>query len=111
MVTNAAHRDDAVFAALADGSRRRILTLLARRPAPVHELTAAFRVSRPAISKHLRVLREAGLVRAERQGAENIYVLETERLRLVENWLGQFWTVRLSDLKTLAEGSWRGRKA
>jgi DNA-binding transcriptional ArsR family regulator len=110
MVTESTRKDDAVFAALADGSRRRILALLRRGPAPVHALSQQFRVSRPAISRHLRVLREAGLVRAQRQGTENVYVLEAERLRLVEGWLKQFWSGKLGDLKALAEGSWRERK-
>lgn len=100
-----------MFAALADSSRRRILTMLARRPAAVHELAGQFRVSRPAISRHLRVLRDAGLVSVSKQGTENVYGLETERLRLVEAWLGQFWSGRLTDLKSLAEGSWRDGKA
>lgn len=103
--------DDAVFAALGDANRRNILTLLVRRPAAVHDLSDMFRISRPAISKHLKVLREAGLVSLQKQGTENIYVLETERLRLVEAWLRQFWQTRLLDLKTLAEGSWHDREA
>jgi DNA-binding transcriptional ArsR family regulator len=102
---------DAVFAALADPSRRRILSLLARHPAAVHELSRQFRVSRPAISKHLRVLKNADLVRVQKRATENIYVLKTERLRLVESWLRQFWATRLLDLKTLAEGSWRERES
>jgi DNA-binding transcriptional ArsR family regulator len=111
MVTDSTRKDDAVFAALADGNRRRLLVLLRRGPAPVHILAQQFRVSRPAISRHLRVLHEAGLVRAQKQGPENIYVLEAERLRLAEAWLKQFWSGKLGDLKTLAEGSWRERKA
>jgi len=112
MVTNARSRKsgDAVFAALADPRRRRILSLLARRPAAVHELSRQFRVSRPAISRHLRVLKNAGLVGVRKRATENIYVLKTERLRLVESWLRPFWATRLFDLKTLAEGSWHGRE-
>lgn len=109
MVTNLAlsvESDDLVFAALADATRRRVLTLLRQQPRAVHHMSEMFSISRPAVSRHLRVLRDAGLVRIDKQGTENIYVLETERLRVAEGWLQQFWGGRLNSLKTLAEGSW-----
>lgn len=61
--------------ALADPVRRTILELLSRRPRPAGEIAAEFEITRPAISRHLRVLREAGLVEAEREGRERVYSL------------------------------------
>ena len=58
------------FAALADETRCALVDLLRERPRPVHELAAAFAISRPAISRHLRVLKEAGLISEERDGRE-----------------------------------------
>jgi DNA-binding transcriptional ArsR family regulator len=94
---------DIVFKAVADGTRRDIIAALSERPLPVHELAARFAVTRPAISKHLRVLGEAGLVSASRAGKENVYRLETGPLGEVLDWLGRFWSGRLATLKHLAE--------
>ena len=77
----------ALFAALADPTRCRVLEMLHERPMPVHELAAAFSISRPAISRHLRVLREASLVREEKQGRENLYSLQRQQLRPMSEWL------------------------
>jgi DNA-binding transcriptional ArsR family regulator len=76
-----------LFAALADPTRCRVLELLHERPMPVHELAAAFSISRPAISRHLRVLKEATLVREEKQGRENLYSLQRQQLRPMSDWL------------------------
>jgi DNA-binding transcriptional ArsR family regulator len=76
-----------LFAALADPTRCRVLELLHERPMPVHELAAAFSISRPAISRHLRVLKEARLVREEKQGRENRYSLQRQQLRPMADWL------------------------
>lgn len=76
-----------LFAALADPTRCRVLEMLHERPMPVHELAAAFSISRPAISRHLRVLREASLVREEKQGRENLYSLQRQQLRPMTDWL------------------------
>lgn len=94
---------DAVFKAISDETRRSILVELSRRPMPVHEVAACFDVSRPAISKHLRVLADAGLVRARRDGKQNVYETEPAGLREVTDWANQFWSKRLSVLKQLAE--------
>jgi DNA-binding transcriptional ArsR family regulator len=75
------------FAALADETRCALVELLRERPRPVHELAAAFAISRPAISRHLRVLKDAGLVGEERAGRENVYTLKRHRLRRLVNWL------------------------
>ena len=79
----------AQFAALADPTRCRVVELLHERPRPVHELAAAFSISRPAISRHLRVLKEAALVREEKQGRENVYSLQRRQLEPLTAWLKQ----------------------
>ena len=95
-----------VFLAISDPTRRAILTRLRVRPLAVHAIAAPFAMSRPAVSKHLRVLREAGLVREERAGRERVYRLDPAPLRLVDRWLEdyrQVWTRNLARLKTLVE--------
>lgn len=82
------------FAALADDTRCALVDLLRERPRPVHELAAAFAISRPAISRHLRVLRNAGLIEEERVGRENVYALKRQRLRILSLWLEQHWSQR-----------------
>ena len=91
------------FAALADETRCGIVELLRDGPRPVHELAAAFAISRPAVSRHLRLLREAGLVAEERHGRENVYSLQRQQLRLVSAWLERHWATKLNTLKRLAE--------
>ena len=80
---------DVQFAALADATRCRVVELLHERPRPVHELASAFSISRPAISRHLRVLKEAGLVLEERRGREHVYSLRRQRLRSPSDWLAR----------------------
>jgi len=95
-----------VFAAVADPTRRDILDSLRTRERSAGEIAARYRVSRPAISRHLRVLREAGLVHERRESRLRLYSLRPERLREIEQWIAQyrvFWTARLQELKRLAE--------
>ena len=94
---------DGPFRAIADPTRREILAALQARPMPVHEIAGLFDVSRPAISKHLRILTDAGLVAARRAGKENLYELRAEAFAPVAEWLGRFWGGRLASLKALAE--------
>lgn len=75
------------FSALADATRCKVIEMLHERPMPVHELSAAFDISRPAISRHLRVLKEARLVKEEKHGRENIYSLQRARLKPMSTWL------------------------
>lgn len=92
-----------VFHAVADPIRREILELLATHNMPVHELAGQFSVSRPAISTHLRVLREAGLVEEHKSGRERVYSLIPGPLREVRLWIAYFdpfWDLRLKHLKT-----------
>ena len=91
-----------VFNAVSDPTRRAILDRLRRGPAPVNELASGFRVSRPAISKHLRVLRSARLVREKREGRQRIYQLEPSRIQEIAKWAEQYrelWQHSLANLK------------
>lgn len=97
-----------VYHAIADPTRRAILDRLRAGPAPVNALAADFESSRPAISKHLRVLREARLVSEERAGRERLYRLEPVPLQRVVGWLEgyrAFWQVSLGNLKRHLEES------
>lgn len=91
-------------AAIADPIRRRVLELVRDRELPAGELAAQFQVSRPAVSRHLRVLREAGLVRERRDGRRRLYLADPEPLGELQDWLERYWDDRLLALKQLAEG-------
>lgn len=77
----------AILVALADPTRCRLIDLLQAGPQPVHLLAAAFRISRPAISRHLRVLKQAGLISENKLGRENRYSLHPRKLAPVQRWL------------------------
>ena len=98
---------DAVFAAIADARRRRILELLGQRERSAGEIAGAFVVSWPVISRHLRLLREAGLVRERKEGRERLYTLERARLRdVLGSWVAAFdlmWAENLESLKREVE--------
>jgi len=96
----------ATFQVLADPTRRAVLDLLRRGGQPAGQIAEAFPVSRPAISKHLRLLRRAHLVREHREGRHRVYQLNPEPLRAVDSWLEHyrsFWTASLSNLKAFVE--------
>jgi DNA-binding transcriptional ArsR family regulator len=101
------HSSGAVFAALSDPTRRALLDLLrARGTQPAGRIAASFPVSRPAISRHLRLLRQARLVHERREGRHRLYELTPEPLRAVDNWLEWyrvFWRGKLNRLKAFAE--------
>jgi DNA-binding transcriptional ArsR family regulator len=84
--------DYAGMVALADPTRRRVFEMVAERPRSVAELTRVLPVSQPAISQHLKVLKEAQLVRAEPRGASNIYHLDPKGLGQMRAWLDGMWT-------------------
>jgi DNA-binding transcriptional ArsR family regulator len=91
------------LAALADPTRRRILELLADGEVAAGELSAEFDVSRPAVSRHLRVLREAGLVQSRVDGQRRVYSLDARPLAELDEWLTpyrRFWAQRLDALDT-----------
>jgi len=89
--------------ALADPTRRRIVELLAERDRSAGELAAQFSTSRPAVSRHLRVLREHGLVRARSEAQRRVYSLDPAPLAELDAWLARyrsFWAQRLDALDT-----------
>src|SRR5512133_2291220 len=106
-------QDRAVFHAVADPIRRAILDRLRDGGQAVNEIAGRFEVSRPAISKHLRVLHDAHLVTEVREGRNRIYRLNPEPLKEMDRWLEQyrrFWTINLINLKRHVESKERGRK-
>jgi DNA-binding transcriptional ArsR family regulator len=108
MVTNNGTQYEAVFRAIADPTRRKILGLLRGRRHTVGELALNFRTSRPAISKHLRLLRSAGLVVTHQQGTARICELNATPLRAVNDWLRDyeaFWAASLRELRRYVEKS------
>ena len=103
---SAARTNEATFQALADPTRRAVLDLLRRGSQPAGQIASAFPVSRPAISKHLRLLRRAHLVREHREGRHRVYQLNPEPLRAVDSWIEQyriFWASSLNNLKAFVE--------
>lgn len=98
--------DPDVFRSIADPTRRAILDRLRGGPAPVNALASDFSQSRPAISKHLRVLREARLVTEERAGRERVYQISPRPLQTVAGWVEgyrSFWLGSLNNLKRMLE--------
>ena len=94
------------FNALADPTRRAVLDMLRSGSLPAGRIARAFPVSRPAISKHLRFLRRARLVRERRDGRLRVYELNASPLRVVDSWISQyraFWEANLRSLKTFVE--------
>jgi DNA-binding transcriptional ArsR family regulator len=90
------------FEVLAEPNRRRILDLLLAEERPVGDLVDALAVSQPAVSKHLRVLREAGLVESRTDAQRRIYRVRTEPLQSIDVWLAPYrarWTTSLDDLE------------
>ena len=101
------------LAALADPTRRRIVELLAERERDAGEIASHFDVSRPAVSRHLRVLREHGLVRARSDAQRRIYSLEAAPLEEIDAWLDKyrgFWANRLDALDVQLRRARRRRK-
>ncbi len=103
------HLQEPVFGALADPTRRAVLDLLRVGPLPAGAIARQFAVSRPAISKHLGILRRARIVREQRQGRMRFYHLNAEPLRAVDSWLERyrgFWQSNLATLKTFVESEY-----
>jgi DNA-binding transcriptional ArsR family regulator len=106
MVSNPRKRHDAIFRAISDPTRREILGILRRGPETVGGIARNFRMSRPAISKHLRLLHSAGLVSTHQQGTANLCSLNAKPLRAVNDWLrdyATFWNESLQSLKKYME--------
>jgi DNA-binding transcriptional ArsR family regulator len=89
--------------ALGDPTRRRIFERIAPRPSPVGELAAGLPVTRSAVSQHLRVLKEAGLVTDASEGTRRIYQLDPRGLGAIRQWLDAHWSTALDAFKALAE--------
>jgi len=91
-----------VFDVLAEPNRRRILDLLAESERPVGQLVEQLDLSQPAVSKHLRVLREAGLVEVRGEAQRRVYSVRPEPLQAIDEWLSPYrrmWAARLDDLE------------
>jgi len=100
------YSSETAFQALADPTRRAVLDLLRQGRRPAGEIASAFPVSRPAISKHLRLLRRAHLVSEKREGRHRFYQLNAEPLQAVDSWLEKyrvFWQQNLNNLKAFVE--------
>ena len=103
------YSSESVFAALADSTRRAVLDLLRHGSLPAGAIAKQFPVSRPAISKHLRLLRRARLVHDRRKGRLRLYRLNPEPLKAVDSWLEHyrgFWHSSLSGLKEFVESEY-----
>ena len=98
------------FAALAEPRRREILRLVSGAELSAGEIARRFEVTRPAISQHLRVLREAGLVTERRSGTRRLYRARPETLADLRAYLEDFWDESLRSLKTAAEHEERQRR-
>lgn len=102
----ATHEPETIFSALADPTRRAMLDLLRQGSLPAGQIAQAFPISRPAISKHLRLLRRAHLVEERRAGRHRLYHLNPAPLKAVDSWLERyrkFWSANLASLKSFVE--------
>lgn len=94
---------EVTFAALSDPTRRQIFERVAAGPMSVGDLAKGLPVSRPAVSQHLKVLSDAGLVTATPQGTRRVYALRPERLGELRAWLDDIWALALADFAAAAE--------
>ena len=109
----ATYNGAAAFAALADPTRRAVLDLLRAGSLSAGQIAHAFPVSRPAISKHLRLLRRARLVEQRRLGRLRLYSLNPDPLKAVDSWLERyrsFWSANLASLKRFVESEYQNEK-
>ena len=91
--------------ALADPTRRQVFERLGKGPMPVGQLARGLPVSRPAVSQHLKVLKEAGLVAEDRDGTRRIYRIDPHGIARLRAWLDQFWEIALDAFKAEVEQS------
>ncbi len=107
MVLSNNHQERDVYVAIADPTRRKLIGLLAEvDELPLHELTAQFDMGRTAVSKHLAILKDAGLVMARKEGRETRYRLNAAPLKEIQDWVSfyeGFWKERISKLHLLLE--------
>ncbi len=100
---------DVALKALAEPNRRAILGLVSGEPRSVSDIAAHFEITPQAVSQHLRVLREAGLVDEHRQGTRHLFVVNPDGFTAVRQFLDDFWSSHLGALKASAERSQRKR--
>jgi DNA-binding transcriptional ArsR family regulator len=98
------------LAVLADPTRRRVFERLRAGPRPVNILAAGLPVSRPAVSQHLKALKDAGLVEERSEGVRRIYSVRREGLMELREWLDSFWDEALEAFKLEAERSHKGHR-
>lgn len=95
-----------VFRALADPTRRAIISMLSEGPRPIAEIASEFDMTRPAVAKHLAILKEGGVISVEAKGRERINRLNPQALKTAADWLNhfdRFWDQRLAKLKEVVE--------
>lgn len=102
-MTNALKNHDNAFNALGDPTRRAIFEKLRDRPLAVVDIADGLPVSRPAVSQHLKVLKDARLINISTRGTKNIYEINREGIIAMRNYLDQFWDEALAKFKALAE--------
>jgi DNA-binding transcriptional ArsR family regulator len=100
---------EAVLRALAEPQRRRILTLVRDGELPAGEIAEHFDITHQAVSQHLRVLRDAGLLQERRDGTRRLYAIRPEAIESVREFLDELWPASLQRLKTVVEHDRRGR--
>ena len=98
------------LAVLADPTRREVFERLRTGPRPVNAIAQGMPVSRPAVSQHLKVLKDAGLVEERSEGVRRIYSVRREGLAELRDWLDSFWGDALDAFKAEAERSYRAKK-
>jgi DNA-binding transcriptional ArsR family regulator len=101
---------ETALAVLADPTRRQVFERLRGGPRPVNAIAAGLPVSRPAVSQHLKVLKDAGLVEERSEGVRRIYSLRREGLAELRDWLDSFWDDALLAFKIEAERTHRRAK-
>ena len=95
-----------VFRAIADPTRRSIMAMLTKGEQSLGDIASNYDMTRPAVTKHLKILEEGGLIRVRAQGRERLHTLQPEALRTVSDWVSffdQFWDEKLENLKQAVE--------
>src|SRR5256886_16434167 len=99
-----------VLSALADPTRRRVFEHLRQGPRPVGAIARGMPVSRPAVSQHLKALKDAGLVADRQEGTRRVYFIDPHRLGALRRWLGQFWDETHGEIQVEVECSYNTQK-
>lgn len=95
-----------VFRAIADPTRRSIMAMLSGGERSLNDITAQYEMTRPAVTKHLKILEQGGLIRVRAQGRQRLHALQPEALKTVSDWVSffdQFWDEKLANLKQTVE--------